>query len=304
MARAPRVVDDKQKAAKKDIRYKLDSTVSRGNMSDNTTSKAVSPNRDKRPTIDVSSELPIVSPPKAPPILSLASFGIQPDETTVGELPQKVVSVSKSHLLKCAVLVDKGMLRRIVFRCEPKESWKTCWHEKLLFDAIREESSWTTALGLTYTVPWAINNVIQTNGRDFPVRVFCIDSQPIQFNEENIIAIGKHICENLNLMNKFQFPIIAVEETNFFWLPTDACVVMANVTTNKEIFRLIEKKCGKKGDRSDYYSAHSDTIHTYFRRNDLTPEIADAVGAPSSQIHPDLQFEILKVDSDEETEFK
>jgi hypothetical protein len=215
MARAPRVVDDKQKAAKKDIRYKLDSTVSRGNMSDNTTSKAVSPNRDKRPTIDVSSELPIVSPPKAPPILSLASFGIQPDETTVGELPQKVVSVSKSHLLKCAVLVDKGMLRRIVFRCEPKESWKTCWHEKLLFDAIREESSWTTALGLTYTVPWAINNVIQTNGRDFPVRVFCIDSQPIQFNEENIIAIGKHICENLNLMNKFQFPSIVVDETNF-----------------------------------------------------------------------------------------
>jgi hypothetical protein len=238
---------------------------------------------------------------KTPPIISLSDFGIQQDTATIQSVT--VQADTQTHLLRCAVVVKKSMLRHIIFRCDPCATWKTCWHEKIFSDAVFKKHDWATALGLSYSVRWFVNEKQQVNGRGFPVRLFCIDSKPVPFDEDVIVSLGKLICANLNSENSFQKPSIQVA-SDFFWLQPDDSIVMADVTSTAECMILLAKKCGSKVD--DFYKNHSDTIHCYFRPNNLTAEIADAVGAPSSQIKRNDNIAVLDIDvnnSEEEEEY-
>jgi hypothetical protein len=240
---------------------------------------------------------------KPPPIILLSDFGIEQDTATIQ--PVTVHADLQTHLLRCAVVVKKSMLRHIIFRCDPCPTWKTCWHEKIFSDAVFKQHEWATALGLSYSVRWFLNEKQQVNGRGFPVRLFCIDSKPVPFDADVIVSLGKLICTNLNSCNSFQKPSIQVA-SDFFWLPSDDGVVMADVTSNAECMVLLTKKCGSKGEDLDFYKKHSETIHCYFRTNNLTSEIADAVGAPSNQIKRESNIAVLDVDtnnSEEEEEY-
>ena len=62
---------------------------------------------------------------------------------------------------------------------------------------------------------------------------------------------------------------------------------------------MIQRKCGNMQADPNFYSTHSHYIHSCcFRRNQLTAEIADMLGAPTNQIKQDNADTTIQVDSD------
>jgi hypothetical protein len=308
MGRQQKPNDEKRPPAKKNADVKtFESSVPRksssGSTSDcNASVVSVSPPKEMRvdsPPIakkqNVSRDSTHKEGPslKAPPILRLEDFGIKRETAIRRDSNEADTDVSK---LKCVVVLNKGLLKHIVFRCIPKSGSKSCWYEKLFFDAVRLKKAWADSLGLSYSLPWAMNNIVQYNERNFPIRMFCIDSQPTDFDPNMITALGKLICKNLNAENQFKSPKIEVSD-DFFWIPHNEDVVLSDVTSTTECMSLIQKKCGFKVD-DNFYKHNEEFIHCCFRRKELTAEIADALGAPSDQIHRcNFTFTLYQSDS-------
>jgi hypothetical protein len=308
MARSQKQNDEKKPPAKKNADVKaFESSVPRkssaSSMSDSHVSVvSVSPSKDMRADSSPVAKKPNVAldatqnedpPLKAPPILRLEDFGIK-RETIITRDCKKVDSDTSK--LTCVVVLKDGMLKHIVFRCIPKSGSASCWYEKLFFDAVRLKKPWADSLGLSYTIPWAINNIIQNNDRNFPIRMFCIDSQPTDFEPKMILALGKLICKNLNAENQFKSPRIEVAD-DFFWIHHNEDVVFSDITSTTECMSLIQKKCGLKTD-NNFYMHNEEFIHCCFRRKELSAETADALGAPSDQIKHRCNFSVTLYQSE------
>lgn len=238
---------------------------------------------------------PYDTPKSTPPIRSLQDFGMEVDDTithTGGG------TVDSEHSLKCCVICCEGKVVYVVFRCQVKIGYHICWQEKLFNDSVRENHPWATALGLTYSFPWAIDGVPQVNSRNYAVRLFCASVKPVVFNAHKITEMAQMICEHLNALNNNRSPTIQVSR-NLFWLPTDGSILLSDITTSKEVLTMIQRKCGNMQADPNFYSTHSHYIHSCcFRRNQLTAEIADMLGAPTNQIKQDNADTTIQVDSD------
>jgi hypothetical protein len=239
---------------------------------------------------------------QTPPTLSLSDFGLQASNSVL----QSTVERFTGDTLKCCVILCEGMVKHILFRCIPREGSTNCWYEKLFSESVRNKSAWLEHLYITQTLPWWNDGVPQINGRNYPIRLFCINSMPVLFDDEKIQQIrrlGAHICEMLHALNDFKYQGIQ-PAADFFWL-TPETAVLSDVTGKKEVLGMIKQLCGSKHDNVNFYNTHRAYLNCCFRSDQITADIGDELGYPSNLIIGQLpQVTALEEDNTSDAEWK
>ena len=201
---------------------------------------------------------------------TLSSFGIKAARC-------KQYSQTRQTKLKCCV-IETPEENSIVFRFEPDETQNSSWCEKILNDDIKDKKEWVVDLNFDdFCYSWVDNFVPQQNSKGYPFRLFTININSDPPPLKTLLKIGQHICDKINEKpgNKTK---ACVNEKDFIWI---------NYPTWSQIIGVAEAQKRLKNVigtlHENTYLQHTDTIHAYFRENDLPDYLARLIGAPQKQ---------------------
>ena len=111
-----------------------------------------------------------------------------------------------------------------------------------------------------------------------------------------MVSIGKHICDKINEKpgNKTR---AFVDEKDFIWInyPTWSQIIGVN-----EAQKRLKKTIGPFHENT--YLQHTDTIHAFFRENDLPNYLARQIGAPHKQPVFDIDEDSTNQDGNSDDE--
>lgn len=230
---------------------------------------------------------PYVSTPKpaSPPRKKLSDYGIT---------GMRLDNPRECKMKCCIVKGPQGYAT--LFRIQPNTPPKAAvWPEIRFYNAVIAQEEWCQDKMLhPGYLEWFHNNEpqIQYNG---PVKLFAIYALGAPRPTSVTVELANDICECLNNMQS-NFTKTRVDEDNLFWLSTDADAVWSDVIGNHAAFEKMTTEL-KELPYEGFYEKHVHTIHSYFRKNTFTTELAKALHAPNTQVDP--QF--LHADADNET---
>ena len=111
------------------------------------------------------------------------------------------------------------------------------------------------------------------------------------------------ICDNLNFQYRKDF-VTRIKEDDFWIVPDRGLeTVWSDVMGEEVSMRELRKVAGHPGP--GYYEPNQGVIHNFFRRNDLSLDVATKLGAPTEQIRQgeheaaDEERPAMESDSDE-----
>ena len=215
----------------------------------------------------------------------LAAFGIKP------AAGGRSTFIDKNSRLKCC-LISGAEKSAIVFRVEPNDPTLKggSWAEKCFFDAVRQNQRWITSINIDGNVlAWFHQNVAQKNPKGYSIRLFVIYTDKQLPPHDNIINLGRYICQQLNSAPGNTTTTVLQQE-NFFWLP-DGAVWSDIIGCDAALLQLVKDKghpC------PGYYDTHRAVIHGYFHAQTFSVELARSLHAPVDQVHPSLRAAFLR----------
>ena len=219
---------------------------------------------------------------------TLLSFGLKAAR-------RKQYSNTRHTKLKCCV-IETPEENLIIFRFEPDEQPST-WCEKLLHDDIINKEEWVVDLNFDdFTYAWFDNFVPKNNSKGYPIRLFTININSNPPPLKTLLSIGQHICDKINEKpgNKTK---TYIDENDFVWInyPTWSQIIGVN-----EAQKRLKKTIGQFHENT--YLQHTDTIHAFFRENDLPNYLARLIGAPHKQPVFDIDEDSTNQDGNSDDE--
>ena len=152
-----------------------------------------------------------------------------------------------------------------------------------MLDDIHKGETWTKELNfddICYT--WFDRLEKQTNNKGYRTRLFAINIETTPPTHEVLQSIGLHICKQVNEAPENKI-VASVDKKDFIWIrdPTWADIIGIDQATRrlKEVIGSFNK---------DSYNQYSETVHSYFRANQLPQYLGRLIGAPDDQIEQDI----------------
>ena len=214
----------------------------------------------------------------------LEAFGIKAAATGNREY-------DKNSKLKCVMIKGEAGAGTLVFRCEPNNlNYRNgSWAEKAFFDAVRNNLDWVSLINVdSDMLHWYHNDEEQKNPKNYNIRLFVIPCAEFP-SEESVYQLAEYICQNVNAMPS-NTTTISVNPGDFFWIPNDQNPVWSDVIGSDAALKgLVEKKGMPK---AGYYEQNKEAIHTYFRPQTFTIDLARVLHAPIDQVHPQLRAQM------------
>ena len=212
---------------------------------------------------------------------SIADFGI------TGVAPVSRAPDKNSTLKLCII---KGPARNgLVYRLQPNHPSPTwnCWPEKVLFDAIRDRKGWVVSLCFHDRVfSWYDHDVPQQNDKGFFVRLFPIFTVGTVPSKQQLLNLGRTICDQLN-RSPGNNTTTTVDEESYFWLGGDA--VWSDILGSAEALTALFRETNTTFAFPGFYEANAALIHSYFHEGRLTQEIARTLHAPGYDLSPAIR---------------
>lgn len=225
-------------------------------------------------TVSAADYFPVASKPSSTvPKFNFAKLGVK-----VSKAPKR--GQDKNSTLRIAVIKNKCIL----FRIAANDPTMGSWAEKIMMDEIKKPSDWVTEMHLdSYVFSWFQNNVKMLNNKGYGIRMFALtledDCEPLP--DDTLLAIGNHICEQLNANEKNNTVVTIVPE-EYFWIrdATWEDVIGYDAALNRLQYNTVPFFRG-------YYQQYKGIIHEHFRDHTFSLELARTLHAPLSAIHPD-----------------
>ena len=153
-----------------------------------------------------------------------------------------------------------------------------------MLDFINKEETWTKELNfddICYT--WFDRLEKQTNNKGYGTRLFAINIATAPPTQEVLQSIGWHVCKQVNEAPENKI-VASVDKRDFIWIrdPTWADIIGVDAAT-----RRLKEAIGTFNE--DSYNQYSDTVHSYFRANQLPQYLQRLIGAPNDQIVIDMK---------------
>jgi hypothetical protein len=183
----------------------------------------------------------------------------------------------------------------VVLRCElSPPSFSTNWTEKLFYDAIRRNETWTTMLNISpNTMHWFDGEILQVNNKGFAICLFTIYMSTFP-PARLILDVAQHICEQLNNIEGNNM-MITVDPSTFFWKRGE--VVWADVIGSQKAYDTIILMKGQP--YPGFFQQNESFIYTYFHRGSIPDTVLEALCThpPTLEDLPD----IVDSDNDEQS---
>ena len=215
--------------------------------------------------------------PKGKPIVQknmLASFGIKPAQ-------RKQFSSFRDTKLKCCI-IETPIDNSIIFCFEPSNKKASSWSEKLFYDELKCGLDRINDMNFDeFCYNWYDKFVQQSNSKGYPIKLFCINIETASPPFDVLVSIGKHVCEHVNSYPDNKTTTL-VDEKDFIWIKNPTWMEVIGLIAAQ---RRLEKEIGPFHENT--YFQHPDTVHSFFKEQQLPLYLGRLIGAPDDQIEQD-----------------
>jgi hypothetical protein len=208
----------------------------------------------------------------------LALFGIQG-----ATAPSGVFGADKNGTLKCCVIRGPNRFA-LVFRLHANHPmfFGSYWGDKFFFDSVRERRQWVSNLNISDRIlKWYDRDVPQQNTKGFFIRMYVIYATGNVPPKQNLIDLGKVICEQVNRCVGNN-TITTVDKDSYFWGGGSA--VWSDVVGTAEAQVLLYRETNVVEPMPGFYEEHKDLILSYYHKGQLPASVGARLHAPVEAI--------------------
>ena len=108
--------------------------------------------------------------------------------------------------------------------------------------------------------------------------------------EESVAQLGEFVCQNVNAAPDNN-TTLSLQRGDCFWIPNQSNPVWSDVIGSDAALKDLVSKKG--APMLGFCELNAEAVHSHFRQNTFTVELARVLHAPHEQIHPQLRAAVL-----------